>query len=384
MALTDKLTNIANAIRSKTGKTNSLTLDTMVTEIQSISGGGGGGGGELPEEAFIIQGDCTRRFSSGGWDWFINAYSNQLTTANISNASYMFSDSTVENIPFEINMQSNTSVSMGYMFRGCKNLKTIPKINNAKPSQLEYLFQQCYNIREFPDDMGNWFDWSAIDNATSVYSGNMSTMFNDCYSLRSAPIGFLSHGNPNANYSYGIYNYLFVNSYVLDEIVDLPNPHLNATWTSNTFYNTFKGCGRLKNMTFAMPDGQPYVVKWKSQTIDLSANVGYMPTDQYFTMYNSGITADKRVINATDYEQLKNDPDWFTCDPRYCRYNHDSAVATINSLPDTSAYLASAGGTNTIKFKGNCGTNTDGGAISNLTEAEIAVAAAKGWTVSIV
>jgi hypothetical protein len=67
----------------------------------------------------------------------------------------------------------------------------------------------------------------------------------------------------------------------------------------------------------------------------------------------------------------------------YCRYNHDSAVNTINSLPDTSAYLAEKGGTNTIKFRGTLGSKTDGGAINTLTEEEIAVATAKGWTVTL-
>ena len=43
MALTDKLTSIANAIRAKTGKTNAMTLDEMVTEISSISGSGSSG-----------------------------------------------------------------------------------------------------------------------------------------------------------------------------------------------------------------------------------------------------------------------------------------------------------------------------------------------------
>ena len=42
MALTDKLTAIANAIRAKTGKSDSLTLDQMPTEIEGITGGGGG------------------------------------------------------------------------------------------------------------------------------------------------------------------------------------------------------------------------------------------------------------------------------------------------------------------------------------------------------
>lgn len=43
MALTDKLTAIADAIRYKTGKTDSLTLDQMVEEIEGIETGGGGG-----------------------------------------------------------------------------------------------------------------------------------------------------------------------------------------------------------------------------------------------------------------------------------------------------------------------------------------------------
>ena len=39
MALTNKLTAIANAIRAKTGKTGALSLDQMVTEIGSITTG---------------------------------------------------------------------------------------------------------------------------------------------------------------------------------------------------------------------------------------------------------------------------------------------------------------------------------------------------------
>jgi hypothetical protein len=100
------------------------------------------------------------------------------------------------------------------------------------------------------------------------------------------------------------------------------------------------------------------------------------------TGYSSGITIDKKVIDDATYQALKNDPDWYTFKVEYSRYNHDSAVNTINSLPDTSAYLATAGGTNTIKFNGKSGSKTDGGAINTLTAEEIAVATAKGWTVT--
>ena len=43
MALTDKLTDIADAIRGKTGKTDKLSLDQMPLEIAGIVSGGGGG-----------------------------------------------------------------------------------------------------------------------------------------------------------------------------------------------------------------------------------------------------------------------------------------------------------------------------------------------------
>ena len=39
MAITDKLTAIANAIRSKTGTTNTMTLDEMSNAIKNIQTG---------------------------------------------------------------------------------------------------------------------------------------------------------------------------------------------------------------------------------------------------------------------------------------------------------------------------------------------------------
>ena len=66
----------------------------------------------------------------------------------------------------------------------------------------------------------------------------------------------------------------------------------------------------------------------------------------------------------------------------YSRYNHDSAVETINSLPNT--YPAIGQPKNTIKFKGTAGSATNGGAINTLTEEEIAIAVSKNWTVALV
>ena len=43
MALTDKLTNIADAIREKTGSTRTMNLEGMAAAIAGITGGGGAG-----------------------------------------------------------------------------------------------------------------------------------------------------------------------------------------------------------------------------------------------------------------------------------------------------------------------------------------------------
>lgn len=347
-----------------------------------------GSGGDLPEEAFTVSGSCIYRFAYGGWDWYINGYGDKVTTKDITEAQYMFCNSKVEEIPFELNFKTvKSGVNLGSMFSNCTNLKSIPKINNCKPNGMCDLFSQCYSLREIPEDCASGFDWSYVDGSTSAYGADSSGMFYKCYSLRSFPMSFLEHGNPFSNYYYGIYDGGFQQCCALDEIVDLPNPHYNATWTGNGFSYTFNECNRLKNMTFKCPDGKPYVVNWKSQTIDLCSYIGYVQADYYVSRilnYNSGITADKEVYDDATYQALKNDADWWTRKEEYSRYNHDSAVATINSLPDASAYLATAGGTNTIKFKGAAGSATDGGAINTLTAEEIAVATAKGWTVTLV
>lgn len=340
----------------------------------------------LPEEAFVVTGPCSYRFANGGWDWFVESAKDKITTKDIRDAEYMFHNSKLEEIPFEINManvSSNAYHKIEWMFRNCDRLKSIPKINNCRPYNLTYLFYGCYRLKNIPDDIGDWFDWSYLENVTSSYTGGVSNMFQNCYSLRAVPMGFLNNGNPSLATSYVYFNNGFYYCYSLDELVGLPIPYI-ATYTANMFNNTFGRCSRLKNVTFATPDGQPYIMNWKSQVIDLTANCGWGSSIADVTNYNSGITTDKRVTDDATYQALKNDPDWFTTDIAYSRYNHDSAVATINSLPDTSAYLATTSGTNTIKFKKASGSATDGGAIENLTEEEIAVAIAKGWTVTLV
>ena len=170
--------------------------------------------------------------------------------------------------------------------------------------------------------------------------------------------------------------YVILKTYNVDEIIGYPCPPVD--FTENMFESNY--FDRSKNFTLDMLDeNTPYTRNWTLQTIDFfNTSIGWAIYDS--NQLNFGFTEETRITDDASYQRLKDNPDSWTTDIAYARYNHDSAVRTIKSLPDCSA----SGGINTIKFNGSQGSKTDGGAISNLTEEEIAVATAKGWTVSFV
>ena len=407
----ESLTALGNAIRIKTGNENLLEFPNgMVNAISGIETSGaiealditangvynapeGVDGynpitvnvpqdGSPPEEAFVISGECNYRFQNDNWSWFIKNYGNKITTTNIQNCKWAFLNCySLTSIPFNINFDNSSQYSFERMFDSCENITNIGKIINARPNNMDRVFNFCAKLRYLPE-----FVNLNLSGMNGWINANFNNMFSYCYSLREIPEDFLKQlYGAMTRTSYTLFNYGFNHCYVLDEIRGL-NPQ-TGTITSNAFYYTFGYCSRVKDIIFAtQDDGTPYTVNWNNQTIDLTNSIGYgesASTKNYILNYNSGITADKEVIDDTTYQALKNNPDWWTKNVAYSRYNHDSAVNTINSLPDTSAFLATNGGTNTINFKGAAGSATDGGAINTLTEAEIAVATAKGWTVSL-
>lgn len=366
------LTAIADAIRAKNGTETTYKPAEMAAAINALPSGGG----DLPEEALVITGNCDYKFANGGWDWFIENYGDRITTIDINRAYYMFNGCSLSEIPFSLNFNNRIGMNtLSDLFGNCTNLTKVPIINNVGYTSISAMFSGCYRLRYIDDFVND--TWKFDD--TYGFSSNI---FENCYSLRICPIESLKKIKNGINnkpassaYSNNLYQYTFRYCYNMDYIKDLPV--IASTSTSNLFNYTFFHCGRLNSMTFETEDGMPIIENWKSQTIDLSANVGFVPIKDYSIGINSGITADKEVTDDATYQALKNDPDWFTTKVEYSRYNHDSAVNTINSLPDVSS-----GTGNTIKFKGKAGSATDGGAINTLTEEEIAVAAAKGWTVA--
>ena len=378
------LTNIANAIREKNGSSETYKPSEMSAAISSLSSGSGG-------DDFSL--DLTNITGFNNWNYYgqwsevIKKYGSKIIFPETANSLYyaFFGDKTSIDLS---NLTLPVAANVRELFSNCVRLKKLPKFKNINSlivvEDFSGCFLQCNRLREIPNDF-----------FTSKYSGmstyaDAATLFAACYSLRELPdLSCFNDSSCNNQGMYALYQSICSSCYALNEIINLPVITKNTLTSSTCSRDAFSNCWRLKNMTFAtQTDGTPYTANWKSQTLDFSKYVGWGVSNtisNVSTNYNSGITADKEVKDDATYQALKDDPDWFSCNAAYSRYNHTSAVATINSLPDTSAYLATqSGATNTIKFNGASGSATDGGAISNLTEEEIAVAATKGWTVSLI
>ena len=379
------LSSIGDAIRSKAGTNELISPLDMPNAIINLPSGG-----DIEVEPIVIEGYQTKPFSGALPSQYIKLFGNTVSTKNLTNAQDMFDNYKNETIPFSINFQQGydgygSGVSIEGMFRYCEKLKQLPVITGKPKIKGFYeVFRSCNHLKEITEEFVDSFDYSLFESKKC----NCGFTFVFCYSLRwnKALEKLMSNCSPTIGYSNSWYYQAFYSCSSLDE-VKLPTNY-TTVWTSNAFISSFEGCYRLKNVIFDMPNGVPAVTTWKAQTIDLST-AGFCPISYSqlntgtILNYNSGITADKLVNDDATYQALKDDPDWFS-GIDYSRYNRTSAINTINSLPDTSAYLASAGGTNTIKFKGAAGALTDGGAINTMTEEEIAVAAAKGWTVTFV
>ena len=386
MALTDKLTAIGDAIREKTGKNDLLALDQMPDEIRNISSGGGTG-----IEPIVLTGD--QPYACAGYlgGEYIKKFGDTISVVDLTSGSQFFYHSFSKSIPFSVNFKPNEGVSLHQMFSDATKLEILPVINYAKPANLASFCSGCQNLREIPENLVDNWDLEYCHNDTGSVS--MSNMFYKCYSLRKIPSLVLKqlYNKKSAYNSDSMYYQTFSYCYNLDEIRDLNiaiGPHTSNMLTGVVDYAT---C--LKSFTFAMnDDGTPKTADWKKQVLNFQY-VGYL--EMAYTFYgrddhcfNSGRTINDCIYDDATYQLNKNNPNAYvagykTENPvQYSLYNHDSAVETINSLPDCSAYCGAD--TNTIKFKGEAGSATDGGAINTLTEEEIAVATAKGWTVSLV
>ena len=167
MALIDKLNAVGEAIRAKTGKSEKLTLDEMVTEIGGITTSENLDDVLTEQEALIdelkevLQGKAA---GSGG--------DTLAEFLKVRNGSYLFYKQTFTEAP---SLDTSKITDMAYMFGGCEKLTKVPLYDTSKVTNMARMFDGCKALTEAP----------SLD--TSKVTG-MHYMFNGCEKLTKVPL----------------------------------------------------------------------------------------------------------------------------------------------------------------------------------------------------
>lgn len=337
--------------------------------------------GYIPtEEDLTFTGDCSNLFYNLPlrWRWLFRHYDSKIKIVNPTTMYQIFRQwnndqdwTGIKMNNLKILCDKSVNVNCSYAFYNYQN-KDYPQILNCFTSDLSYMLNQNKQLEKIDDTFFSTWDLSKLD--------RWQYMLQSCHLLETIDLSIFEQTQWHKyNYYYGYEGFISGCRSLKKVTLGLPTINNEINITSNKFSSFVDSYNdRLRHFQFKKKSQQ---MRMSGQVLDFS-KVGYSFTDAY--SYPPNGTLNNLIKNDTTYQKLKNDPDAWTAKPEYAFYNHDSAVETINSLPDTSAYLAEKGGTNTIKFTGKAGSKTDGGAINTMTAEEIAVAAAKGWTVTLV
>lgn len=379
------LTNIADAIRGKDGTSDPITPLQMPERITNLPTGGGE---DLVPATIKLTGSCSHLFDTrGGYPgtglyWIAKNYGDRIVCENINDANYMFAGMTADQAPeswdFILHLRGagtstySSGCKVEHIFEAYKGT-SIPNVSDGAITSFTNFMQNASEVTEIPRTWLTSLDWSVAEDQGL---GNSNFAFSRCLKLREYPREFFNHFTS----TYVGNMQTFYQCFGINEFLDWPVPKKDGATlaqTGNMFNQTFQECSHAKEFTFEMNNGVPYVATWSNQTLDLSNYFGYFKDTT--NAAKAGFTNDKRIGITDNYDELKDDPDAWATDVGYSRYTRSSAVRTINSLPDCSA-----GTSNVVKFKSTSGNKIAGEEIGTLTEAEIAVAAAKGWTVTLV
>lgn len=288
-----------------------------------------------------------------------------------------------------IHIEGNMIRNINGMFQKCNYLRKLPILKTNEFNKLgdesnsvnfNAMFSECSNLKEIPYNYLSQLHNSTIFGTPNI--GSCQNVFRKCSKLRALPDLKFMNGSQigvsiNSSRSYicsadGLYN-----CFCLDEVTDLPLPaNLGGANNDNMFgsYDLY----RIKNFTFMKVDGEVQSrTSFHNQNINLQ-NCGYAPSGTNLDTNLDRYGNSAKVSTLEDYNRLKTDPDWWTDNVDFSRYNYTSAKNTIESLPRDENN--SSWGTLALKRYAGQGY---GKCPNDLTNEELAVATRKGWTVAL-
>ena len=198
--LTDFLTDVADAIRTKKGTSETIQASDFDTEIENLPSGGGG----LDWSAIGYNG--TPQVIKDGYDYAVEIKNNWVPNSDLSNKFYndlnlkimplvdtsiatdmygMFMNSGISTIPL---LDTSNVTNMTNMFANVSSLTTIPLLNTSKVTNMNSMFYNS-NISTIPlldtssvTNMSYMFYYSGISTIPLLDTSsvtNMSYMFHN-------------------------------------------------------------------------------------------------------------------------------------------------------------------------------------------------------------
>lgn len=167
--LDTKLTSVADAIRSKTGKTDKLTLEQMPGEIEGIQAGG--------DDSFLLE------YNNNALTEFSNDEITSLTALQFKGFTALE----------YVNLPNVTSFNGTDKFNGCSALKTInvPKLNSLPDRS----FDGCSNLTAFAASLNQAVGGDAFRNCSNLIKVDLghtayfwNAVFQGCTSLKTVII----------------------------------------------------------------------------------------------------------------------------------------------------------------------------------------------------
>lgn len=419
------LTDIADAIREKTGGSGTITPANMPTEIGSISGGGG--------EPIVVDRWITS-MSGGLFERLVVDNNVTFSGINLFNLidlmkninKNFFSQQEYENLANQLVLKlakklelfsGGTRIDNRHCFPQAystgslfiwsnpytidnfdvSNFFIFPETSGKSVSVDGYYFllnrPSAYNesnlrnylnytrpiIKNISDTNNIWRDWCIANSGVRISSGGAWGIIS-CWGqwyLNDLPEGYVEWLKFVSNINIG--NYSDYLNFLYYECYKLKTAYIPVV-SFSSFNAGVRNTPRLRHILFVQK-GKGYI----SNSASLSmAGAGYNRTSGNVTNKQDVCPDAKKIYDATTYEALKNDPDAWASGLEWSFYGHSAAAETINSLPNQNPCPDGYNRPCTIIFEQNSGLNTDDGPISNLTAEEIAVATEKGWTVTLV
>lgn len=187
--LQDFLTDVANAIRTKTGATQPINAQNFSTEILNISTGGG----NTLKNLLDATQSCYNLFH----EYQGTSVDDLITyndTSNVIDMRFMFSSAiNITSIPL---LDTSKVNDISNMFSSCSKLTTIPLLDISKATVLNNTFYSCRALTTVPAlDTSKvirlnytFYNCSALTTVPALDVSNVTTMthiFTGCTSLKS-------------------------------------------------------------------------------------------------------------------------------------------------------------------------------------------------------